>query len=87
MSFSVSPVKLATTAASSFAPTKTPQNPFAIDESIPRPKIPVKKITVSIIDKLAEAVKKKTDSERKVIDYIILVADQLMKLNPKMYAS
>ena len=87
MSFSVSPVKLATAAVSSFAPTKTPKNPCVLDESIPHPKFPIKKITVSIMDKLVENIRKKPDSERKLIDYVILVADQLMKLNPKMYAS
>lgn len=87
MSLSVNPVKAAVSAVSSFAPTKVPsKSPFVLDESIPRPKIPVKQITISIMDKLVEAIKKKPESERKLIDYAILFAHQLMKLNPAMYA-
>lgn len=83
MQLSVSPTRLATAAVSSFAPTKAPQkNPYVLDESIPHPKFPIRKITVSIMDKLVEAVKKKPDSERKLIDYVILLADQIMKFKP-----
>jgi hypothetical protein len=87
MSSCISPVRLATTAVSTFAPTKAPKNPLVLDESNPCTKFPIKKITVSIMDKIVENIKKKPESERKLLDYVILVADQLMKLNPKIYAS
>ena len=54
---------------------------------MPRLKLPVKQITISIMDKLVENIRKKPDSERRLLDYAILLADQLMKLNPRMYAS
>lgn len=86
MSLRINPVK-AVDAVASFAPTKTTAKPpYVMDESIPRPKFPVKQITLSIMDKLVEAIKKKPESERKLIDYAILFAYQLMKINPAMYA-
>ena len=84
MSLNVSPVRLATAASSIVSTQKAP---VIFGESIPRPKLPVKQLTISIMDKLVESIRKKPDSERKLFDYAILFADQLMKLYPKMRAS
>ncbi len=84
MSLSVAPTRLAS-AASSIVSTQRP--PLVFGEGMPRPKLPVKQITISIMDKLVENIRKKPDSERRLLDYAILLADQLMKLNPRMYAS
>ena len=86
MSLSVAPVKAVSAAVSSFAPTKIPtKSPYVLDETIPRPKNPTRKIAVSIFEKFVENVKNKPDSERNVIDYAVLLFDKLRKLNPKMY--
>jgi hypothetical protein len=60
---------------------------YVLDETIPRPQNPTRKIAVSIFEKFVENIKNKPDSERNVIDYAVLLFDKLRKLNPKMYVA
>ena len=88
MSLNISPVKAASAVASSIvSPKAPPKLPYVLDESVPHPKNPTRRIVTNIFDKIVNNIKNKPDSERNMFDYAILLADKLMKLNPKVYAS
>ena len=87
MTLSVSPVKMFSAASSIVSPKTNNKLPYILDETIPHPKNPTKVIVKTIFDKILENVKNKPDAERNAIDYAILLAEKLMKFNPKIYAS
>lgn len=91
MSMNVSPVRAAMSAVSTVAPKSRATKMMNLGESImPRKDSnvnPAKTIIIKVLETLAEKSKAKPDTERSVIDYIIILADKFKDFNPVKYAS
>lgn len=91
MSLNVSPVRAVMNAVSAVAPQSKAAKAISLGESImPRKEDRVnsaKTIIVKIIETLAQKAKTKSDAERTVVDYVIILADKLKNINPAKYAA
>lgn len=93
MSMNVAPVKAVMSAVSTVAPktSKATTKSISLGESImPRNEEKMnraKNIIYMVIKSFADKAKAKPDTERNIVDYILIVADKLKDINPIKYAA
>lgn len=91
MSMNVAPVKAVMSAVSSVVPKSKVSKALNLGESImPRQDertSRAKNIVIKVVETFADKAKAKPDSERTIIDYILIVADKLKDINPMKYAA
>lgn len=91
MSMNVAPVKAAMSAVSAVAPKSPVAKAVALGENVmPRSEDktnPAKTIAIRLLDTFIENAKTKPDSERNVIDYVLIIADKLKDMNFMKYAA
>ena len=92
MSMNVTPVKAVMSAVNTVAPKSRAAKAINLAESLsimPKEerKARVKNIIFMVLEQFAQKSKAKSDAERSVIDYVIILADKLKDINPAKYAA